>query len=134
MAKFSNLSLRDIEFENCKLAGIKFYECQTELLEIKFNKCLIMYCNFLNLDLRNTLFVECEIKGTDFIDNNLTKADFSKSIFDKSIFHNANLTHANFTGAINYCINPKDNILKKTKFSKPEVISLLQTLDIIIEE
>jgi len=75
-----------------------------------------MYCNFLNLDLRNTLFVECEIKGTDFIDNNLTKADFSKSIFDKSIFHNANLTHANFTGAINYCINPKDNILKKQNF------------------
>jgi fluoroquinolone resistance protein len=44
-----------------------------------------------------------------------------------------NLTGANFKGAKNYAINPQANTLKKTRFSYPEVMTLLNALDIIIE-
>jgi uncharacterized protein YjbI with pentapeptide repeats len=60
-------------------------------------------------------------------------ADFGKSDLTGSTFHNSNLSKANFIGAINYSINPLTNKLSKAKFSKPEALSLLDHLDIIIE-
>ena len=49
------------------------------------------------------------------------------------MFHNSNLCKANFIGAINYSINPLTNSLKQAKFSKPEVLALLEHFEIIIE-
>jgi hypothetical protein len=44
------------------------------------------------------------------------------------------LTQADFTGATNYAIAASLNTLKKTKFSLPEAMSLLYSLDIILTE
>ena len=102
-------------------------------LMMKFKKCLIGTANFSALDLRNTSFYECVIRDTYFKESNLMGTDFGKSDLAGSTFHNANLSKANLMGAINYSINPLTNKLTKAKFSKPEVLSLLDHLDIIIE-
>jgi fluoroquinolone resistance protein len=54
--------------------------------------------------------------------------------FSNSRFQHTNLTEADFTGATNYAIAASLNTLKKTKFSLPEAMSLLYSLDIILTE
>lgn len=133
LVKMDGCRLQQVEFEHCKLVGVDFTKCDKTFLMIKFKKCLIGTSNFSDLDLRNTPFHECVIRDTYFKESILIGADFGKSDLAGSLFHNANLSKANLIGAINYSINPLTNKLMKAKFSKPEVLSLLDHLDIIIE-
>ena len=77
--------------------------------------------------------VNCEAKEVDFIETDLSKGDFHQTDFENSRFFKTNLSSANFKGSKNYSIDVKANILKKTRFSLPEVLLLLNSLDIIIE-
>jgi uncharacterized protein YjbI with pentapeptide repeats len=133
LTKISGSRLQEVEFESCKLVGVDFTQCNPMFLAIRFNKCLIGTCNFSGLDLKNGVFRECTIRDTHFKESNLTGADFAKSDLAGTVFHNANLSQANFLGAINYSINPLTNKLSKAKFSKPEVLSLLDHMDIVVE-
>jgi fluoroquinolone resistance protein len=63
---------------------------------------------------------------------NLHGADISNSDSAGTFFHQSNLSAANFKEAINYSINPMNNQITKAKFSKPEVVKLLNNFDIII--
>ncbi len=100
---------------------------------VKFKKCMIKTSNFSALNLKNTSFQECIIRDTIFTDANLAGADFTGADLDGTTFHNSDLSYANFQGAINYSINPLTNKLVKAKFSKPEVLALLNHLGIIID-
>jgi hypothetical protein len=51
----------------------------------------------------------------------------------KAVFERSNLERADFTTSWSYSINPEVNKLKKTKFSLPEIVGLLNNLDIVIE-
>ena len=102
-------------------------------LMVRFKKCLIDTSNFSGLDLKNGMFHECVIRDTYFKESNLTGADFTKSDLARSIFHNTNLSKSNFRGAMNYSINPLTNTLSKARFSKPEVLSLLDHMDIVMD-
>jgi len=64
----------------------------------------------------------------------MTKCDFSNCDFEGAIFDNTDLSESNFKQAVNYSINPGKNKLKKTIFSMPDVVGLLNNLDIKIEE
>ncbi len=73
------------------------------------------------------------MSGTSFLEANLTSAMFVRCDLSKTIFERSNLEKADFTSSRNYSINPETNKLKKTKFSLPDVVGLLDNLDIIIE-
>ena len=77
--------------------------------------------------------INCEAKEVDFIETDLTGGVFTGTDFEGSRFFKTNLTNADFKGARNYMIDARNNTLKKTKFSLPEALSLLNGLDIIIE-
>ncbi len=133
LVKVDGVRFQEVEFENCKLIGIQFTKCDPLFLSLQFKKSLIDTSNFSDLDLKNTLFQECVIRDTYFAGSNLTGSDFSLSDLKGSTFHNSNLSKVNFKSAINYSISPLTNKLTKTKFSSPEVLSLLTFLDIVIE-
>ncbi|WP_235856247.1 pentapeptide repeat-containing protein [Methanolobus halotolerans] len=82
------------------------------------------------MNLENTDFINCRVYNCDFVNNNLKNANFEDSDLKDSIFKNTDLSHASFKNAISYNIDPTDNFLKSTKFSVPEVISLLNVYDI----
>jgi len=60
------------------------------------------------------------------------EADFRETDLEGNIFHHADLSKADFRDVKNYSINPQSNILKKARFSIPEVLSLLNFFDIQI--
>ena len=104
-----------------------------ELRGIAFMSCQLNYSNFKLLKLPGIKMTDCEVKDADFTEADFSKSDFKKTDFEKSRFLKTNLSGANFKGARNYSINVLYNTLKKTKFSYPEVLALLNSLDIVIE-
>jgi uncharacterized protein YjbI with pentapeptide repeats len=120
-------------FEKCKLLGIRFTVIDAFLINWVFKECVIMICDFGDMDIRGSKFLNCEMKEADFINTNLICADFAGSSLQLCKFYHANLEKVNFVGALNYYINPIDNKLKQAKFSYPEVLSLLDTFGIEVE-
>lgn len=134
LTKFDGVRLQEVNFEQCKLIGVNLGKCDPLFLKISFKDCLIESCNFSNLDLCKTLFHHCMIRETYFTETKLEKADFKGSDLRGSIFHNCDLSGASFLQAINYSMSPVTNKLKKCKFSSPEVLALLEHLEIVIEK
>lgn len=131
-ASIKHTTFRGVKFVDTKLTGIQWPDAAMPL-DVHFMSCLLHYSGFIGVDLRNTAMIACQLKEADFSEANLTKADCSYSDFSGARFINTNLTRADFTNATNYAIHPHGNTLCKTRFSSPEVLSLLDVFDIIIE-
>lgn len=151
--QFKRCTFRDCQFENCdlslitveyssflrskfegsKLIGINWAKV-SRLQRIEFRDCNMSYATFMELDLQHIVMSHCLAKETTFAETNLSNANFAHTDFSDCRFVRTNLTQADFRGARNYFIPVEQNILKKTKFSLPEAVSLLDGLDIILED
>lgn len=140
LVKIAGCSFLDTHFENSQLAGVNWTE--TSLAEdkfifakpINFVGCNLNHSIFMWLNLKDILLTKCSAREADFSEADMTNADCTFTDFANSRFWNTNLTGANFIGAANYSIAANLNTLKKTKFSLPEAMSLLYSLDIILNE
>ena len=134
----SDCSFTNVQFENSKVVGVNWTEATWPkiglLNSIEFENCVLNHSTFMGLNLPKIKMVQCLARDVDFSEANLTLADLSDSDLEKSRFVRTNLTKANLRGAKNYTISPQLNVLKKTHFSLPEAMSLLYSLDIILEE
>ena len=138
--KNCDLSLCEVEycrfqrsqFKDCKLIGINWAKVG-QLQWIAFHNCNLSYATFMELDLQKALITGCLAKEATFAETNLTEANCTHTDFIDSRFIHTNLTRADFRGARNYFIPALENTLKKTLFSLPEALSLLDGLDIILE-
>jgi fluoroquinolone resistance protein len=97
-----------------------------------FNRCDISHSTFIGLSIREIKIIDCKAFNVDFREADLSLADFSGTDLTESIFMNSNLSEATFLRARNYDINPGKNNLTQAKFSLPEAISLLYSLEIEI--
>ena len=70
----------------------------------------------------------------DFRECDLSQADFAGTDLADSLFLATNLTQADFSRARNYQIDPSQNIVDEAKFSLPEAMSLLYSMDIVLVE
>jgi fluoroquinolone resistance protein len=127
-----NSRFENLVFSSCKTIGIDWTKAQA-FREITFKDCQLNYSNFRFMKIPRLKMTGCEVIDADFTEADLSGGDFKNSNFEKTRFMKTNLTGADFKGAKNYAIDPRMNTLKKTRFSYPEVITLLNSLDIIIE-
>lgn len=129
----NDTKFKDIRFRNCKIMGLDFSKCNKFMLSIGFEGSFISYSVFSDMNLENTDLINCQIQDCDFVNTNLKNANFEGSDLKNSLFRNTNLSFASFKNARNYNIDPNHNFLKRTKFSVPEVLSLLNIYDLDIE-
>jgi uncharacterized protein YjbI with pentapeptide repeats len=154
--QFKACNFYDCEFRSCDLSLIKVGHCEfsNNLVEdskamginwaemrvptvrvycpVEFIRCNINYSNFMALDLREIQIVGCEAREVNFSEANLSKSNLTDSDFANSIFNHTNLAGADLTHAVNYYIDVYHNPIKGAKFSIPEAISLLGSLEIEI--
>jgi len=133
MAKMKHTALKTVKFKGCKLLGLNFGDCNTFLLSVYFEDCLLNLASFYKLKLKGTKFINCSLQEVDFAETDLTGSAFEKCDLYRAIFDNTNLERADFRSSVNYSINPEINRIKKAKFSRMEVIGLLDKYDIEIE-
>lgn len=133
LAKLGDTALREVEFQNCKMLGLRFEDCNQFGFSIDVKMSLLTHASFYQMDLRKCRFEETDFEGVDFTEANLVKLKFNDCNFKAAIFLNSNLESVDFREAFNFVINPEENNVKKAKFSRENVLGLLQHLDIVIK-
>ena len=139
LVKVPDSAFRDVTFDHCKVIGVDWTAAAWGpkggvLNAIRFTACVINYSTFIGLSLPKITFTDCTAKDVDFAEADLTHADFRRADLTDSRFWQTTLTEADFTGATGYAINAGINTLKKTRFSLPEAIALLHSLDIVLTD
>ncbi|MDB4979225.1 MAG: McbG-like protein [Candidatus Peribacteria bacterium] len=130
--KLPGCTFVDTVFKESKVMGMDWSRV-AKMRNIQFLHCELSQSNFSFMKLPHLVMHNCTVKESYITDCDCTDADFEGTDFARTIFSRANLTNANFKGATNYGIDFQNNTLKKTKFSLPEAVSLLNALDIILE-
>lgn len=125
--------LQEVVFQESKISGADFHKCDKTFFSVCFEKSILMGCNFSELKMKKTRFCHSKVKECYFNNTQLAESDFSKADLEGTLFHHCDLSKADFREAINYSINPQANVLKKARFSAPEVLALLSFFEIEIE-
>jgi len=123
----------DCVFENCKLLGANFSNCNSFMFSVAFTGCILSYASFYGFETKNMRFVDCKLMGTDFTDAILTGSEFLKCDLTDAIFDQTNLEKVDFRTAQHFTIDPFNNKLKEAKFSKDGLAGLLTRHNLIIE-
>ena len=136
MVSVLRCSFFDVAFEDSKLIGINWTKASWPRIKLsspfRFDKCILNNDSFYGLGLKEIAIVECKAKDVDFRECDCTEANFTHTDFENSLFGKTNLTKADFSEAANYNIDIFNNVIKNAKFSMPEVINLLNSLEIEI--
>ena len=127
-----NVTFRDSHFSESKLVGINWSVANT-IAGLEVKGCQLDLCVFQDLDLSHSKLFKSSLKEVDFSGSKLVKTQFSECDLNACVFTRSDLIQADLTSAFNYTIDPNYTKLKNAKFSLPEAISLLKTLEIIIE-
>lgn len=131
-AKLLNVAFRDVRFVDSKILGAKFDDCINLLFSASFDSCKVDHSSFYGLDIQKTVFYNSSLREVNFGNCNLQKASFNGCDLAGALFSNTHLEGADLEGAVNYCIDPTANRIKKARFALPDVIGLLQHFDIKI--
>ncbi|MDX1435555.1 MAG: pentapeptide repeat-containing protein [Anaerolineales bacterium] len=99
-----------------------------------FRDCVISHSSFIGLELKGVEFINCLAHEVDFREADLSQASFMGTDLDRSLFGGANLAEADLSRARNYQIDPASSVLKKARFSLPEAMALLHSMDIVLED
>lgn len=123
---------KETVFKGSKLVGLHFEDCDDLLLSVQFFSCNLTLASFIGLSLKGTPFMDCILREVDFSEANLSQAQFDACQLERAIFYRTQLHGANFVTSFNLDIDPEQNQLKKTKFSKDNLIGLLKKYDIVV--
>ena len=133
LTKLTDTSLKDVMFENCKLIGLHFDDCNQLMFSVSFDSCSIDICSFFKMKMKNTKFINSRISESDFEEADLSYSSFQNCDLAKSAFSHTNLEKADLRSSYNYSIDPESNNITKTKFSFNAIKGLLDKYDIEIE-
>ncbi|WP_216830579.1 pentapeptide repeat-containing protein [Alkalihalobacterium elongatum] len=108
-ARFFNCTLKNSTLEECNFKGAIFKEAK--LSNVNFINCNLRNGHFSNSKAKGVIFKNCDLYKCDFSDSNLKNADFRGASLEHINFIGANLSHANFK-------NVKNLDLEKLKQAK----------------
>jgi uncharacterized protein YjbI with pentapeptide repeats len=138
LCRVEGCSFTNTRFQESQVIGVNWTEASWPkhglLRSIGFANCALSHSTFIGLSLREINLTGCVARDVDFAEADLSRANCTQTDFADSGFLHTDLTEADFTGASNYAIDANLNLLKRTKFSLPEAMSLLYSLDIILSE
>jgi len=132
-AKLMRTALKDTCFDQCKMQGLAFDQCDHFLFSAEFRKCQMQLCSFYGVKMKTTLFSGCQLGEADFTNADLTASvfddcDLAGAVFEQTILEQADLRTARF-----YTLDPEKNRIGKAKFAVSGITGLLMKYDIEIE-
>lgn len=86
------------DFTALDLDGQTYDFSGATLRDADFSRCFLV-ASFRDADLRNAMFLHCNVKTCDFGGANLTGASFEGAAIDAATFVGADLTGSRFLGA-----------------------------------
>ncbi len=138
LVRVPDSSFRAVRFERSQVIGVNWAEGAWNTVglpsDLHFAECALNHSVFMGLTLGGLVMRDCVARHVEFSEADLTGVDLRGTDFTGTRFLNTNLTRADLTRATNYTIDAAANTLKGAKFSLPEAMSLLYSLDIEIVE
>jgi fluoroquinolone resistance protein len=107
----ARLSLRGVEFSDCKLMGIDWTQVASNP-DVSFTRCNLRYSSFVEIALRKTKFDRCALLEANFIQVDLVEALFEQCEFAGCRFERCDLSRARFPGCVDLLLHPADNRVK----------------------
>ncbi len=129
-----NSKITDSTFNKCKLIGIEWnkFECRFGFAN-KFYQCYMPYSVFVEIDLKNSDFIECNLMESYFEYDICKGVSFNKSDLKGVQFLRCNLSNCNFLEAKNYFFDIRENNCNNTKMSKEDAVYLLKVFGVKLE-
>lgn len=129
--------IKNAEFSECHLVGLHWSELApvgkfAEPIS-KIEDCCLKYNTFTEMDFRKFDFSGSEVSGSTFSDCGLVESNFKQCGLDGTEFLRCDIRKADFREASGYQIDIMSNKMKGARFSFPEVVSLLNVLEIKID-
>ena len=155
-SQFIRCKFVDCEFNNCNLSAVQFkaslfndiifFESKVTGVNwtmlnwpqirlstpFQFYNSIISHSSFYGLELQELVVETCIAHDVDFREADLRRANFKLTDLENSQFVHTKLYAADFTDAHSYSIDPTQNDIRKSKFSLPDAIHLLDGFDIQI--
>jgi len=133
LAVLTKTAFRDVTFNECKILGLHFENCNEFGLSFTFESCQLNHSSFYKTKIKKTIFKNSLLKEVDFTECDLTASIFENCDLNNATFDNTIIEKVDFRTAFNYSINPELNRIKKAKFSIEGISGLLSKYDIDIE-
>jgi fluoroquinolone resistance protein len=138
LLKLTGSEFVTVSFEGSKLVGVDWTRAQPNHpalgKPLSFTSSILNHSTFIGLELKEVELTDCVVHEADFREADLTGAVFSQTDLQGSLFMDTCLTRADFRSARNYYIDPTKNSVSEARFTLPEAISLLDALDIKLDD
>lgn len=132
-AKLTGTRLRGAAFKDCRAGGAN-WAAATALDDLTFTHCLLDHGAFAGAKLPRLRLDDCRLREADFSESDLRSAVIAACDLKGARFFGADLSGADLRGSYSYEIDAFRTKIKKARFSLPEAVSLLQGLDIVLED
>lgn len=135
--KSKDSELRRAEFFKCNLIGIHWNELlpTAKISEpiYRLQDCHLKYNSFFKISLKKFDFSENTIQESVFEECSLMDASFKNCRLEGTQISGCDIRNADFRDSIGYEIEIVSNKMKGARFSFPEVVNLLNSLEIKID-
>jgi len=131
--KIDHTSLRQVQFNDCKMLGLHFEQCNPFLFSVNFSRCTLNFSSFYQLNMKATTFEGCSLQEVDFTETNLEGSHFYECELSDAVFDRTNLSAADLRKAYRFNIDPSGNLLKGARFSVNNLQGLLIGTGILID-
>ncbi len=129
-------AFREVSFSSSKLLGIDWTMARWPSValsgQLRFEECLLNSSSFFGLYLQELKMEACQAHDVDFTEADCGHASFLQTDFAGATFHQTKLVKADFSDATNYVIDVRTNKINGARFSLPDAVNLLRSLDIEI--
>jgi fluoroquinolone resistance protein len=136
LAMIRGSSFREAVFSSSKLVGIDWTLARWPSVslsgQLRFEECLLDSSSFFGLYLQEVKMEACQARDVDFTEADCSHASFIQTDFTGATFHQSKLVKADFSDATNYVIDVRTNRISGARFSLPDAVNLLRSLDIEI--
>lgn len=135
--KTEEVSMLFAAFIKCTLVSVHWKVLQKGSVSFpiqKLDKCYLKYNDFENMNFKKFDFLQSNIIDSVFVNCNLTESNFANCDLKNTEFTECDLRKSDFRKASGYNIDLTRNRIKGAKFSYPEAMNLLNSLEIIIEK
>ena len=132
MAKTFQMSLRDVVFEDCKLVGLQFDQCNDTIFAIHCSNCQLNVASLQGVNLKRSTFKNCRMHEVDFLQADALDVLFDECDFEGAVFERTNLKESDFSTSYNYVIDPENNYIEGARFSLQGLPGLVKKYGIVI--
>lgn len=121
----NNMSLQSCELLKCKAIGIRWDSANQFLFEGRFIGSKLDNCVFTSMKLSGCVFESCSMRFVDLEACDLQGVNFQDCDLTDALFVNTNLKKSNFTTAFNFQIDPSRNIVDGMVLHESQLAGLL---------